>query len=414
MDQAAKGLAALEAKNPSEALSYYTKALIEHPTSPDYFVQRSTAFTRLSPPRHDLALQDAERAVLYAHQRSKRDKIQAAQHRRAVSLYSLGRYADSKHVLESMKKWLKDDDKKGLMQIDMWLAKSNNRLKDLEQEQTVTVEEKPTIELPREKDRVNILKRQLKPGSSYNFDWESESNDTAMPDVPPTAMAPQLHSDIPTTTSSAPSKIRHEWYQNADSVIVTLYAKAVPKDKAEVDIQTDSMTISFPHPSNPTSTFSFTLDPLYAAINPTTSTHRILSTKVEITLKKSTPGPKWSALEGTERRVASESNGTDSRAKAAMMTALQQDTGKAPAYPTSSKSGPKNWDKVASDLTKSHSKKSKSSKSKSKSTSKSTATNDPSSNTNPTADANQASDSAEEDSTTTTCAQPATLTPATP
>ena len=57
--------------------------------------------------------------------------------------------------------------------------------------------------------------------------------------------AGQSHSS---TTASAPfpepttlTKIRHEWYQNAQSVSITIYAKGVQKDQAEVDIRDDSV-----------------------------------------------------------------------------------------------------------------------------------------------------------------------------
>ncbi len=246
MDQASKGAAALESGNALEAVSAYTKALIEHPTSPDYHIQRSVAFTRLIPPKHDLALQDADKGVLYGHQRSKRASIQAAQHRRVVSLYNLGRYADAKHILETMRPWLGKEDKKGQMQIDMWMSKVNNKQKTLPEQQTVTAEEKPTIELPSVPERVKQLKRQIKPDGSYHFDWESEEEPAASaPEVDDSATAQPAAST--TNTAAPPSastgKIRHEWYQNAQSVIVTLYAKGVSKTQAEVDIQDDSVDL---------------------------------------------------------------------------------------------------------------------------------------------------------------------------
>jgi suppressor of G2 allele of SKP1 len=103
---------------------------------------------------------------------------------------------------------------------------------------------------------------------------------------------------------------------------------------------------------NLTSEYSFSIDPLFALVDSAESKSRILSTKIEVTLKKATPGRKWSALEGSEPLKKS-TNGTDNPAKAAVMSSLQQPTTtSAPSYPTSSKSGPKNWDKVAADLTK--------------------------------------------------------------
>src|SRR5665213_2418731 len=105
MNHAKRGADALEASDGPGALSSFTKALIEHPTSPDYFIQRSTAFTRLKPPRYDLALNDANLAVLLAQKRASREKIQAAQQRRVVALFGLKQYGDAAFVLQSMEKW---------------------------------------------------------------------------------------------------------------------------------------------------------------------------------------------------------------------------------------------------------------------------------------------------------------------
>ena len=110
------------------------------------------------------------------------------------------------------------------------------------------------------------------------------------------------------------------------------------------------MSISFPHPANPDSAFSFTLDHLFAFIDAAGSHYNIMSTKVEFTLRKATAGQKWGNLEGSEPLKKS-TNGTDDNAKSAVMSTLQQPQSTGPSYPTSSKSGPKNWDKLADDLT---------------------------------------------------------------
>lgn len=82
-----------------------------------------------------------------------------------------------------------------------------------------------------------------------------------------------------------------------------------------------------------------------------------MSTKVEATLRKQTPGQKWSALE------ASPSDTKLADRPAATAPTQTQTSTAGPAYPTSSRHGAKDWDKVASDL-------SKKSKSNSKSGSK--------------------------------------------
>lgn len=282
MEHAARGAKALDASDALTAVAAYTQALIQHPTSPDYFVRRSTAFNRLKPPRNDLALKDAEFAVLLGQKRAKREKIQAGQQRRVIALFGLGRYGDASFLLETMLKW-RSQEKKDKMEGDIWKAKIDQKLKALSAEdenKKVTVKEYPDIELPSETDLIKLLKSQLKADGTYRFEGEedivmeeatasepknkSRSSETTAPETKteavgdgvrlPTDEMPirdtkvdtvQSHS---TTTASAPipepttlTKIRHEWYQNAQSVNLTIYAKGVQKDQAEVDIRADSV-----------------------------------------------------------------------------------------------------------------------------------------------------------------------------
>ena len=249
MDHASRGAGALEAGHPVEALTAYTKALMEHPNSPDYRIQRSVAFTRLTPPRHDLALGDAEKGVLYGYERSKRTSIQAAQQRRVVSLYNLGRYADAKHILEIMRPWLGEEDKKGKMQMDMWMGKIGSKLKTLTEDQAVTVEEKPKIKPPSAQEEIKLLKRQIKTDGSYNFDWESEEAPAASVTTVADTVTAQPAASTSTSsaaTSTSLRKVRHEWYQNAQSVTITLYARLVNKVEVDVDIQDYSVSPVYP------------------------------------------------------------------------------------------------------------------------------------------------------------------------
>lgn len=64
-------------------------------------------------------------------------------------------------------------------------------------------------------------------------------------------------------------------------------------------------------------------------------------------LQKAAQGNKWKALEGTEKLVV-ETSSKDNAPIAKTETKAKETP---PAYPTSSKKGVKNWDKVAADLT---------------------------------------------------------------
>src|SRR5271163_3922159 len=113
--QAALGQKALEAKDYSSAIKHYTEAL-KSSISPLWLTQRSTAYQRQG--THELALEDAEDAVLSAISRGKRELIAAGQMRRAIALYSLGRYGDARLCFTWARKL--NEKEKGL---GIWQAK---------------------------------------------------------------------------------------------------------------------------------------------------------------------------------------------------------------------------------------------------------------------------------------------------
>ncbi|KAK9478110.1 SGS domain-containing protein [Lipomyces japonicus] len=121
-------------------------------------------------------------------------------------------------------------------------------------------------------------------------------------------------------------KIRHEWYQNDEAVTFTLFVKNAPKD-AVIDIQSESISISYPLASG--SDFGFEIGPLAHEVDPAQSKSLILSTKIELKLRKAVSGIKWTAFEKSDAEAAIAASAT------------------ATSYPTSSKSGTKNWDSLA-------------------------------------------------------------------
>lgn len=329
MDQAKRGADALSAGKYDEAVKEYTAAIAVSPTSPDYFIKRSIAHQRSSPANFQAAFSDAENAVLFAQNRAKRELIVQAQLRRGIALFGLERYADAGFVISIVKRM---DPSEKTLQI--WENKIAGKLAGLEEtdlRSQVTVKETPEI------DTTKLSNEMSKPSPSANPTTASTKPDTAPPAVQQTPA----------------SKIRHDWYQNTDNVYFTLLAKGVPKDKATIDIQPHSLTISFPLVTD--STYDFSLEPLFAAIDPSASSYNIMSTKVEIILKKATPGQKWSALESSSPLDSSST--TTSASTSTFKTppgVLQSKTPTAssgPSYPTSSRTGPKDWDKLADSLT---------------------------------------------------------------
>ncbi|MCJ1315991.1 hypothetical protein MMC15_001311 [Xylographa vitiligo] len=328
-DAASLGAEALAAGKFPLAISQYTKAIATHPQAVDYYIKRSTAYTRTSPSNQTSALADAEVAVVLAHNRGKRESIAQAQLRRGIALFGLQRYADAGKCFEWVKKMSPKE--KSLL---IWEAKVQSKLSGLESGDSkgeATVKEVPDADT--EKAGAEAKKAETARASSEKA-------------AAPKTSTPGLNS---TTLATSPGKIRHDWYQSSDTVTISLLAKGVPKDRATVDIQPSSLSISFPLSTG--ADYDFSLEPLFAPIDPSASSHKIMSTKVEFVLKKATPGQKWHSLENPHG-LPPPSNFTSAAPipSAILNPKPAQDT--PPAYPTSSRSGPKNWDKLAADLTK--------------------------------------------------------------
>lgn len=321
MDHAARGKKALAESKYDAAIADFTAALKVSPTSPDYLIQRSTANQRAK--KYTEALTDANNAVCNAQKRAKRELIVEAQFRRGCALYSLERYGDAEFVFGVVKRM----NEKHKM-LPTWAQKTKMALEKLgpdDEKRKCNVKETPELE-----ESTSVGSSTNKPATNGRT---SSGNGTTS-----TPVAPQ---------QTAPDKIRHEWYQNSQNVYFTLLAKGVPKDKAQVDIQQRSLSISFPLTTG--SSYDFTLEPLFGTVKPDKCISRILPTKVEIILAKATPGQKWGALESNEL-ITKPTDSTDAGAEDTKDDTVKRAIFTGPAYPTSSKSGPKDWDKITKDL----------------------------------------------------------------
>ncbi|KAK6302890.1 hypothetical protein J4Q44_G00272450 [Coregonus suidteri] len=121
-------------------------------------------------------------------------------------------------------------------------------------------------------------------------------------------------------------RIKHDWYQTESQVIVTIMVKNAPKDGVNINFDERQMSAVLKFPSG--EDFSLNMNLLHPIV-PQHSTFKVLSTKVEIKMKK-TEGIRWEKLEG---------EGQEPNVK--HFTPNQ--------YPSSSHSS-RNWDKVVGDI----------------------------------------------------------------
>ncbi|OUM60251.1 hypothetical protein PIROE2DRAFT_29761, partial [Piromyces sp. E2] len=87
-------------------------------------------------------------------------------------------------------------------------------------------------------------------------------------------------------------KCRHDWYQTQTSVIISIFAKKVDKEKTTVKFETERLLVDVVFQDG--KVFQFHTD-LSQPIIPEQSKYEILSTKVEINLKKAN-GISWPTI----------------------------------------------------------------------------------------------------------------------
>lgn len=120
---------------------------------------------------------------------------------------------------------------------------------------------------------------------------------------------------------SLAQKVRHEWFQNENFVTISVFIKKVDPKNVTLEFEERSLSLSVKLSSG--SEFCFDLDVLAHEIVPEESKYSVLSTKIEIKLKKKVVGIKWSVLEGEDDGIPDHIN-----------TLNQSDK---PCYPSSSK-----------------------------------------------------------------------------
>lgn len=221
-DQALK---AFNASNYVDAITLYTKALILAPNSPDYYLKRSTSYQRSNPPRYDLALRDAEYAIILAHRRGKREIIGSAQLRRGIALFQMKQYGDAKFCFDEAAKRVSEKEKNVLA---VWEKKVEMAMEKLDEDDAlreVTIAELPDVVVPDQPKEEEGAKVEKKGG---------EGNEKTSPETAKTAALVPVPGPAGVTVPA--SKIRHEWYQTNTQVVVTVYAKGILEKDVTIEI----------------------------------------------------------------------------------------------------------------------------------------------------------------------------------
>ncbi|PSR80111.1 SGS domain-domain-containing protein [Coniella lustricola] len=385
------GMASAQARKWDEAITSLTKA-IEQSKSPQWLLARSQALMETG--QLDRALRDAEFAYCTAAERGNdksRKQMIEAQHRRSVIYFRRKLYANadacaswSQQLAQGVAVKAADNtgefvDEKGFYQVtaaDVAPAKAAEQKQQQQQQQQdggngsgesdwkKALAWRSTIvrfleALPAEDParRITVKLVPVKPSLDQGEDDKDAAEQKKAKEEISRAEIEAAKASAATTQpkpATASGPFRSQMYQSDASITVSLFMKFASKEdttKVQVDMQPNLITISGV-PREPSVSYIVP----HAAIDPSKSTYRVATMKIEFTLAKAQPG-KWATFgreELSQPDASTLPTATDAPTSSQQAPEKRQEPAAAvkpqgPAYPTSSKSGPKDWDHLADD-----------------------------------------------------------------
>ncbi|KAK2044902.1 CS domain-containing protein [Colletotrichum somersetense] len=364
------GMDAVEAKDWPLAIEKLSAAL-KSTKSPKWLVGRSKAYIGTKDYRR--ALRDAELAYAAAAARGNRAFITDAQYRRAVAHLRLGELANA----DACATWAQRLAEGKTMSLPEWReARVDARgfatatRKELTDEMTAVraTEDPATSKYGALWNSTCALRLQILSGMEKLAEDDEKRKVTVKYDPGVSLDAPEEEDDdeeeitkdeVHAAAAAAAQKpevkkdVRVDFFQSNATMSVSVFAKNVPKDEFKVEYDDQEIRMTHIPGHEPWYTI-----PLWGRIDPAGSKHTVTANKVEFSLKKLEAG-KWPTLQRSPDVApaapkASAPAPAPAEPSAPAAAAAQKPAaaapaaaaGGAPAYPTSSKSGPKNWDKL--------------------------------------------------------------------
>lgn len=328
-DTAYQGLRALDKRNWDEAITKLGKALSVSP-NPAWLIARSKALVGAG--RFREALQDADLAWHVAGQRSKRELIIEAQHRRAVAYYRLGELANADacciyamKMLEGGKTVAAEDPAAAHTDAEgFWTATRADAQKEAKEKEKQSTGSgsmgdvmKEVTEKTKQWRLISALRLQIlfqmdklpaddparkrtatqKPPERELAELGSEDKTAVSKDAP----APSN----PAAASSAPAappqpkdeKLRLQDFQSNTAMNVSIFSKGVDKAKLNVEFHPSEVILDpIVYPNGEHKKFTLAT---WGEIVPEECKYTVTPSKVELQLKKKIQG-RWASLERQE------------------------------------------------------------------------------------------------------------------
>lgn len=263
-----KGNEAFVSENYVSATELYTSALSLEPHFADCLVARAHAYIKSD--QFELAKKDADKAIDILRARSEASPLTAkAFLRSGVASFHLGKYREAKNCFTEGQKL---GEEAGLKQWMAWCDEKIKKFGDFA----------PGVKPAVVDTQKEVTKKQ---------ETENSKPKAAQSDSPTTDSKPD---NLPDPNAMPVPKISHDWYQTETHVIVEVRIKKLAPDQCKIDMGEVTLSVTAKLPTG--SEYSLELD-LAHPILPLQSSYKIMSTKIEIKLKKA-EGVRWAVLEG--------------------------------------------------------------------------------------------------------------------
>ncbi|KAK1673352.1 CS domain-containing protein [Colletotrichum godetiae] len=349
----AAGMTAVDNRDWETAITQLSKA-IKVIKSPKWLVGRSKAYIGTKDFRR--ALRDAELAQVAASARNNRSFMADAQYRRAVAHFRLGELANADTCAIWAQRMVEG---KSMAELrapevdDKGFAQGTRKALQNEITAVRQTEDPAQSKFGAIWNSICALRLQILGGLEKLAEDDEKRKVTVKfaPDVsldgPDTDEVEEFtKEEIEVAKAEAVAKpqpkkdVRVDFFQSSATLTVTVFAKNIPKDDFKVDYGESEISMSHIPGHEP----SYTIH-LYGRIDPAGSKHTVTANKIEFQLKKA-EAIKWPTLQHPAGSAAPAPNKPSPAPVAVAATQPKAAATSGPAYPTSSKSGPKNWDKL--------------------------------------------------------------------
>jgi len=316
------------------AIRKFNEALVLDNSNSDYFTKRSFCHHKMD--NFTESMVDAKKAIELDSNNSK------AYFRKGMAAFSLDEFETAKQA------FIKSQELSPSSQTKTWIRKCDAELadeKDDDGESSDDLNETFKSPPPSQSKPTTDGPPPLEPDEPKKAPAAQVTSPVHSSPPPPAAVAspesqlptsekpeepkPQSSQPIPQPASSHP---KHDWYQTNTHVILSILLKNVKKEDAKIQIGEKNVQVEVTLPVT-SSEYQMNFN-LLDKINVQESSYSILSTKIEIKLKKSRES-RWPSLEDTGGSV---------QAWDAVVEPPKKEKGL--TYPSSAKTGTKNWDKV--------------------------------------------------------------------